>query len=93
MHKLNNYGSVLQAYALQSTVNKLGFRGEIIDYSIHYTQTVLLGYATHAYREQGLHLLATLIFHYMIEVIQQRTGKLTRYDSHRMPRPEIFDEF
>ena len=34
IYKSNNYGSVLQAYALQSVVNKLGSRGEIIDHSI-----------------------------------------------------------
>ncbi len=93
IHKLNNYGSVLQAYALQSTVNKLGFRGEIIDYSVHHTPTVLLGYAIHACREQGLRLLAISIFHYGIEFIQQRIGKLTRHDSHCIPMSEIFDEF
>lgn len=93
IHKLNNYGSVLQAYALQSTVTKLGFRGEIIDYSVHHTPTVLLGYATHACREQGLRLLAISIFHYGIEFIQQRIGKLTRHDSHCIPMSEIFDEF
>ena len=93
IHKLNNYGSVLQAYALQSTVNKLGLRGEIIDYSIHYTPTVLLGYAIHAYREQGLRLLATSIFRYGIEFIQQRLEKLTRHDSHCISMPDIFDEF
>lgn len=93
MHKLNNCGSVLQAYALQSTVNKLGFQGEIIDYSIHYTPTVLLGYVIHAYREQGLRMLATSNFHYGIEFIQQRIGELTRHDSHCIPMPDIFDDF
>lgn len=32
IHKINNYGSVLQAYALQEVCEKLGFRVEIIDY-------------------------------------------------------------
>ena len=31
-HKSINYGSVLQAYALQQAVNKLGFSSEVIDY-------------------------------------------------------------
>ncbi len=93
MHKLNNYGSVLQAYALQLTVNRLGFQGEIIDCSIRHTPTVLLGYAIHAYHEQGLRLLATSIFCYMIEVVQQKIGKIGRHDSHCIPLPDIFDEF
>ena len=32
IHRINNYGSVLQAYALQETISKLGFAVEIIDY-------------------------------------------------------------
>jgi hypothetical protein len=94
IYKLNNYGSVLQAYALQSTVNKLGFQGEIIDYSIHHpTPSMLFEYAIHAYQEQGLRLLATSMFHYGIELIQQKIGKLTSRDSNSIPMPDIFDEF
>lgn len=32
IHKINNYGSVLQAYALQKTCEDLGYNVEIIDY-------------------------------------------------------------
>lgn len=32
-HKVNNYGAVLQAYALQKTIEGLGFECDIIDYS------------------------------------------------------------
>ena len=32
MHKVLNYGSALQAYALQTVINKLGHNAEIIDY-------------------------------------------------------------
>lgn len=32
IHKINNYGSVLQAYALQHACEEMGFRVEIIDY-------------------------------------------------------------
>lgn len=32
IHRIYNYGSVLQAYALQVTISKLGFAVEIIDY-------------------------------------------------------------
>lgn len=32
IHKINNYGSVLQAYALQRVCEQLGYRVEIIDY-------------------------------------------------------------
>lgn len=32
-HKVNNYGAVLQAYALQRTIEDLGFECDIIDYS------------------------------------------------------------
>lgn len=32
IHKINNYGSVLQAYALQKVCEELGYKAEIIDY-------------------------------------------------------------
>lgn len=32
IHKINNYGSVLQAYALQTVCESLGYRTQIIDY-------------------------------------------------------------
>lgn len=32
MHKVRNFGSVLQAYALQQVIKRLGFDNEIIDY-------------------------------------------------------------
>lgn len=31
-HRVVNYGSVLQAYALQSKINELGYECEVIDY-------------------------------------------------------------
>lgn len=33
IHKINNYGSVLQAYALQRECERLGYKAEIIDYN------------------------------------------------------------
>ena len=32
IHKINNYGSVLQAYALQMACEDMGYKAEIIDY-------------------------------------------------------------
>lgn len=32
IHKINNYGSVFQAYALQTVCEEMGFKAEIIDY-------------------------------------------------------------
>ena len=34
-HKSNNYGSVLQAYALQQAIEDIGYSAEIIDYEPH----------------------------------------------------------
>lgn len=31
-HKVNNFGAVLQAYALQTYITRLGYDSEIIDY-------------------------------------------------------------
>lgn len=33
IHKINNYGSVLQAYALQKVCEEMGYKAEIIDYN------------------------------------------------------------
>ncbi len=41
-HKVNNYGAVLQAYALQKTVQKLGCKCDIIDYGRKNLRDVLL---------------------------------------------------
>ncbi len=35
LHRVTNYGSVLQTYALQETIKKLGYDVEIIDYRPH----------------------------------------------------------
>ena len=34
-HRASNYGAVLQAFALQKTIENLGYRSEIIDYRSH----------------------------------------------------------
>lgn len=41
-HKVNNYGAVLQAYALQKTIQRLGCECEIIDYSRKNFRDILL---------------------------------------------------
>jgi len=41
-HKVNNYGAVLQAYALQKTIQKLGCQCDIIDYGRKNLRDVLL---------------------------------------------------
>ena len=33
IHKINNYGSVFQAYALQTVCEHIGYKVEIIDYN------------------------------------------------------------
>lgn len=34
-HRVNNYGAVLQSYALQKTIENLGYYAELIDYSMN----------------------------------------------------------
>jgi hypothetical protein len=41
-HKVNNYGAVLQAYALQKTIRKLGYECNIIDYGRKNLKDILL---------------------------------------------------
>lgn len=38
-HRANNYGAVLQAYALQETVQQLGYEVEIVDYKQEYIES------------------------------------------------------
>ena len=33
MHKVQNFGSALQAYALQYVINRMGYESELIDYT------------------------------------------------------------
>ena len=47
IHKINNYGSVLQAYALQKVCEEMGYKAEIIDYNFPTQAHVGNRYATH----------------------------------------------
>lgn len=47
IHKINNYGSVLQAYALQKVCEELGYKAEVIDYNFPNQAHVNNRYATH----------------------------------------------
>lgn len=50
-HRIHNYGSFMQAYGLQNTIEKLGYEVEIIDYlypnSFHPTHNTILGQVLH----------------------------------------------
>lgn len=50
-HTFNNYGSVLQAYALQNAIKKMGIDTEIIDYRNDYAHTP---YTIKALKRKGL---------------------------------------
>lgn len=47
IHKINNYGSVLQAYALQRACEDLGYKVEIIDYNYPNSFHTSKKYASH----------------------------------------------
>lgn len=47
IHKINNYGSVLQAYALQKVCEEMGYKAEIIDYNFPNQAHAGNRYATH----------------------------------------------
>lgn len=62
MHRVQNYGSALQAYALQKKINELGYYSEIIDYVFpnrmhRKNDTFLIKYAKQARHELGDALL------------------------------------
>lgn len=64
IHRIYNYGSVLQAYALQEVISKLGFGVEIIDYlypnSSH--QNLVMDESLNTYKEDFKGKLCRLFF-------------------------------
>ena len=72
IHKINNYGSVLQAYALQRACEDLGYKVEIIDYnypnSFHYPQKYVRHEDSQPNEPKWIKLL------YALELIKQHKG-------------------
>lgn len=72
IHKINNYGSVFQAYALQKACEDLGYKVEIIDYnfpnSFHIPQKYATKVDTHPNEPKWVKFL------YAFDLIRQHKG-------------------
>lgn len=69
MHKVLNYGSALQAYATQKTIEQLGYDCELIDY------TYPNGFHKQNHRESTLVLLKRFVLHLSLGFPYKKKGK------------------
>ena len=72
IHKINNYGSVLQAYALQKACEDLNFKVEIIDYNFPNNFHLSNKYAHHQDSQPNEPRWIKLL--YMLDLIKQHKG-------------------
>ena len=72
IHKINNYGSVLQAYALQRACEDLGYKVEIIDYNYPNSFHATKKYAS--YEDSQPNEPKWIKMLYAFEIIKQHKG-------------------
>ena len=72
IHKINNYGSVLQAYALQRVCNEMGYTVEIIDYNFPNQAHTDNKYAVHQDTQATEPRLIKML--YALELVRQHKG-------------------
>ena len=72
IHKINNYGSVFQAYALQKVCEDLGYKVEIIDYNYPNSFHTTRKYASHEDSQPNEPKWIKML--YAIDLIKQHKG-------------------
>lgn len=72
IHKINNYGSVFQAYALQKTCKDMGFEVEIIDYNYPNEYHLFNKYVNHVDLQSNEPRWIKLLF--ALDLIKQHNG-------------------
>lgn len=72
IHKINNYGSVFQAYALQKVCEDLGYKVEIIDYNYPNSFHTIRTYASHEDSQPNEPKWIKIL--YAIDLIKQHKG-------------------
>lgn len=72
IHKINNYGSVLQAYALQKACEDLGYEAEIVDYNYPNDFHLSNKYASHEDFQPNEPRWIKLL--YALDLIKQHNG-------------------
>jgi hypothetical protein len=90
---LNNYGSVLQAYALQKVLLKLGYESEIIRYIIKHTPLVLLGYFINSLKNYGCIITLKFTLNYSEQMLNKKIKSFQLNDSDLIASSKLFNEF
>ena len=80
-HRANNFGAVLQCYALQETLRHLGYEAEVVDYREPFTE---LGYNPIRWdiMKQGL-TRPRLMAGYLLKVLPERYKRAKEYNAFR----------
>lgn len=80
-HRANNFGAVLQCYALQETLKKLGYKVQIIDYREPYTE-LIYNPVRWDIMMQGL-TRPRLLAGYLFKVFPERLKRSIQYNRFR----------
>ena len=93
LYGLDNYGSVLQAYALQMTLEKLEYKSEIIAYSVDQTPSILFGYGISSLKMQGFSSTLRSMSGFISKFFSEKLGAILRCDTHCVPNCDLFSDF
>ncbi len=80
-HRANNYGAVLQCYALQETLTSLGYEAVVVDYRQSYVELAYNPIRWDIMR-QGL-TKPRLLAGYLCKVLPERWNRAKKYDKFR----------
>ena len=80
-HRANNFGAVLQCYALQETLRHLGYEAEVIDYREPFTE-LIYNPVRWDIMKQGL-TRPRLMAGYLLKVFPERYKRAKKYNAFR----------
>lgn len=89
IHKINNYGSVFQAYALQKVCEDLGYKVEIIDYNYPNSFHTPKKYASHEDSQPNEPKWIKML--YALELIKQHKGIETFVNKFQKLSPKTYN--
>ena len=80
-HRANNFGAVLQCYALQETLNHLGYEAEVVDYREPFTELIYNPIRWDIIK-QGF-TRPRLVAGYLLKVLPERYKRAKKYNAFR----------
>lgn len=80
-HRANNFGTVLQCYALQETLRHLGYEAEVVDYREPFTE-LIYNPIRWDIMKQGL-TRPRLMVGYLLKVLPERYKRAKKYNAFR----------